>query len=250
MKKLSVLLIGVLCTALSCSTQDEFKVTTNEQLLHTSYAFRSLNVDESKLDFELAERTTTDKGFNILRVPFKNSKGKNIINLLNNDGYIIFSALQEFQSTLKQDDYVKAYQENRFEGTLTILSSSGDYIGLDFQQSKVKSMFVGAGNGGVDAAARTEACAGMTEKGGALDCASASLEAEGPFSKAMCYIEIIPCLGLKVLDCLWLGCPMTPISLTKYVIINGEQVPVEPIADILNPPLVTRPVTKIIVTFE
>jgi hypothetical protein len=86
--------------------------------------------------------------------------------------------------------------------------------------------------------ARTEACSGWTEKGGPLDCAGASIEAEGAFSKATCYIDFIICLGAKVFDCLRSGCIMLAPSEYGTIVVNGIEV-----QQILTPSMILEPTT-------
>jgi hypothetical protein len=243
--KLTLLTLVLLTFALSCSTDDETKVQSNSDNVKTSIAFRSLNVSASDLDLDNVQTETTPAGLKVLIVSFKNDESKKVFNFLNDENQITLSTLAKVESSINAKDYFDKFDQKQFEGKISFLNSSGEYFGMDFKESKIVNYFVATSmiKQSHDIASRTEECSGWTEKGGPLDCAGASVESEGFFSKAACYSEFMICLGLKVMDCIKSGCLMQPVP-TGFITLNGVTTPIYPIASSVKLPpelIVTQP---------
>jgi hypothetical protein len=233
----------MLAMAFACSNEEESsRPKSTIEIIQTSFAFRSLGVSESELDMNNIVSETTPAGKSVLMLSFKNS-GNKIMNLLDDKGLITVSTLVSVESSINTDDYFNAFDSKRFEGKISFLSSTGEYFGMIFKESKIANYFIATDmiKGGHDNA-RTEGCNGWTEKGGPLDCAGASLDSDGPFSKADCYLSgFLPCMAWKVMDCWWGGCVMVAPTGYGVVIVNGVAVSqVIPKSAILDPSMVVK----------
>lgn len=73
---------------------------------------------------------------------------------------------------------------------------------LNMEKSKIISSRVAK----TSASGRALACNGLSEPGGALDCAGARLENMNWFDAAICYATFVPCMAQLVVSCAIDGC--------------------------------------------
>jgi hypothetical protein len=229
MKPLYTLLFLCVLFIVSCSNEnDAVKDIDKADLVLSSDHFQSLNVSASALDLENVITETSPAGNEMIIIAYKDkSLNNHLISVLANEKEIRFSTVVQFESP-QNEDFSKAFEENRFEGKLSFATSSGDYFGLDFKASKIVNMFALVEDTQISNSnnAKTEVCAYWTKTGGVFDCAGASLVAEGPTSKFFCYIDFIPCMAAKMMDCYLNGCimqyPTGNLAINKngFIVVN------------------------------
>lgn len=227
MKALYYLLISIILLGVSCENND---IKNNDaDLITSSLPFLSLGISEDLLDLTNIQSQTTPAGHQVLVISYKDNRaGKMILNFLNEQRQITVSTLAEVESSISPENYSTSFDEKKFNAKLSFLNSTGLYFGFEFKESNIENIFLGINEAfpaETTAVARTnqsQECKPLTKKGGALDCAGASLQADGPFSKASCYFSFMPCMLWKVMDCIYSGCvmPVNPGS----IVIDGKTI--------------------------
>lgn len=203
MNKLFVLLAAICSLTISCEQEINVvpsnrindltsKVISNSSFLNLDIPLSSINIGSSQF---------VSKEENGIFIPMKDkTTDAGIIALFNDKSEITSIAFYQLQTTTQSDLVIDEIKAGKFNGSFTLQNETAN-LRINIEKSKIVSdSYESRANG------RNVTCNGMTERGGALDCAGARLEAMNWFDAALCYASFGGCFGASVISCAIDGC--------------------------------------------
>ncbi|MCZ8020213.1 MAG: hypothetical protein O9302_03280 [Cyclobacteriaceae bacterium] len=202
-KKGALALTLISFLSISCEQENlkpaESKIDKLTKEVLSSNAFQNLNIATSELNTSDVRFTNANE--NAIVISYKGLEGKKgVLALLNEKSEIRSVTYFEAITDAPADLIFSQLQEGKFNGTFVFGGEFGE-LRLDVEQSKVISQSAIENKN-----ARNAKCAGITEKGGALDCAGKRIADKNWFDATICYVEFMICLAQETISCAIDGC--------------------------------------------
>lgn len=202
--KIFGILILISSLSISCEQQNDIK-PVNQILdlanqVTSSSKFQNLNIPLKSISLENSQFISPEK--KSLFIPFKGSDvRKGVIAIFSSENKLIAVAFYEAVTSVSADLIYSELKNESFLGDFIFQTEDGT-LKVSMEKSKIISSKVAKS----DIAGRISECNGITQQGGALDCAGARLQDMNWFDKSICYIGFMPCMAQLVISCAIDGC--------------------------------------------
>jgi hypothetical protein len=203
---IKVILLFFVIVVFSCEQNSELsRVDDPRRLADVTVAsskFKNLDVSVSNLNTS-ASKFINDERRSIL-IPFRGiDDRKGVIALFSDQYTLIEVAMYEVKTSIPSEMVFDALKNETFDGTFIFLDENAR-IEIAMERSKI----ISSKGSKYFISGRGLSCNGMTEPGGALDCAGNRLVNMNWFDAAICYASFVPCMAQLVVSCMIDGCPM------------------------------------------
>lgn len=170
-----------------------------------SSSFTNLGISLKDLNLKNVHYTNAAK--DAIIIPFAGMDGKKgVLALLGDQNSIRSVSYFEAISKTEPDQVFNQLSNGTFDGSF-VFGNEYWRIQLDVEKSQIVSR---NSKKTTMANARTSACKGMTQPGGALDCAGARISSKNWLDATVCYITFVECLAQETISCAIDGCVVNP----------------------------------------
>lgn len=207
--KIYGVLILMLSLSISCEQQNDIKSANQIQDLTSqvtsSSKFQNLNISLNSISLENSQFITAEK--KSLFIPFIGfDDRKGVIAIFSNENKLLAVAFYEMVTNVPADLIYSELKNGSFLGDYVLRTEDGT-VEIKMAKSKIIATQVAKSS----RSGRTSACNGITQPGGAADCAGARLINMNWYDQAWCYSTFMVCMTHLTISCAIDGCVVGPV---------------------------------------